>query len=1127
MIQRGGKTLRWAVIVLATVFLFFSVGSMILNHWLNKGLSNDIVTSLINQFTGSLSTVENVTFNLPRGGTITGLKIRLPLVGGGNETNPSISIGQVRFKISLLSVLYGTAKLKEAVIDGLEIHAERRDGVLWTQGLNDFLARNTKAHPDETVHPPGDTVNAEEFSSETLDSIISKIYLPFRIKIQEIGVKKLTVTFDDYVGGKRLRSSRIGPVNALFGMTAFLRSSFFWIRIEGSGDGKKLGFDFQTYETPKKGAPPKENIDIKKVFGLSSEITFKDYHTLKVNTSTQGLPEDLLLSAELIANNEYSQINLVRFKTGLGKILQGSLNSRVTFMEKSFTNIETDTSGTGSLNLNHLSQYLKPFQIETAGTAELKKLEIKGSFAADSLKELKSAVLPNVNLNFEIKDVNIVHPLSRVTGINVNFDTQLSQKNPGTAGDGINLAHASSLKIASVLLPFKGQKDKKTAAKPAIVLDQIDVTTKAVVKNISDLNRLQIESLAVNAEIPQIQVTAPNGKIIKTSLKSTVDVTASDFLSKFMVIAKLDVDANLQANLRLHCLKECQIIELSTSTEIPRIDRLIAIISPALGHNIASLPDIRRGSLSTTVTVTAKTPPGKIAEISQRAKKAAGSVLVKSNLKDLDVVDLKSKTSAQGVGFDVTVKGEIEKQQIDVTAGIDSIETPHLPKPLLANSFALSIYAQDLSKIVIKKIEATVPSLGVLLLSTASADINDQKQPQNIEVDLTASIKPQNITPGMAAIEASGEAQTEISIRSQDLKQIIVEGKSSLDKFFLKIPPPKESSTETPLVSVENMNGSFPFTQRINLDDFIKKPTPTVANLDTSTNVVDNTTQKNSVEITKAADDTTNPMPLTLEDKIFSYLGKYKDSQALADNRMRAESYLDVRPSTLKTVPISIDRVSIKELSMTDFEIDADLGQNMFSLNQIVFGLLGGKVQGSLQLTFDTVLRKIRITGQATELDTRKLADSFPKLRDKINSISLLGSSPYIDGTIRLIYDAPSGDIGGGLEVTRIGKDQMNAILLFVDPEEANPTISTMRKALSIGEVRQVSVPIKNGQIGLDLDVRLLMAPIPTPKLQRFPLAQLVRNFTASAANKTTEKEEKTPQQQEKEPSSDAEQKLQ
>jgi hypothetical protein len=44
-------------------------------------------------------------------------------------------------------------------------------------------------------------------------------------------------------------------------------------------------------------------------------------------------------------------------------------------------------------------------------------------------------------------------------------------------------------------------------------------------------------------------------------------------------------------------------------------------------------------------------------------------------------------------------------------------------------------------------------------------------------------------------------------------------------------------------------------------------------------------------------------------------------------------------------------------------------------------------------------------------------------------------------------------------------------------------------------------VPIRNGEIGLEVNLRLLAAPIPTPKLQGFPIAKLINNFREQGEN--------------------------
>ncbi|MCX6124578.1 MAG: hypothetical protein NTV34_07485, partial [Proteobacteria bacterium] len=673
---------------------------------------------------------------------------------------------------------------------------------------------------------------------------------------------------------------------------------------------------------------------------------------------------------------------------------------------------------------------------------------------------------------------------------------------------GASLSHSGQISLGALSLKGatkQGGKSKLTGP-PLVGLKDLRIDSEIKATNITDMRRVGFQTLKVDMIIAELTAKPPTGGPIRTSLRATLDANTANLLSAVSLRTNLELGEDLKGGINIDCSAECQKIKLMATLAIPRIDRIVALVAPALGPMAAQLPDIKRGSFSLKTNLSGETPPGSITKLATRFRKAKGTARTEVHLKNFDVTEPKSKTIAEGVSLDLDVQGAIERQSLALTAKVETLQTPTLPKPLIGSEFSIAVRVEELARVFIDDITARVPSIGASVKASASAEINDAKEPRNINLNILSMISAKNLAPGMAAIEASGDAKTEIHLQTSDLKEITIFGEASLKNFAVKIPQANEALSETPLVSMENLNGAFPFRQKINLEDFKGKQPPG----ETTKLTKEDAGGKMAANpaIAKVEPKATEVAP-SLDEQISNYLTRFKDSKSLADNRMKSESYGEVRPTTQKTAPISADRIAFKDLAITAVEIDAELAQNMFSLNQLVFTLLGGKVQATAQVTFDSTLRKARLTGQCTEIDTRKLADTFPKLRDKMNSFSILGSSPFVDGTFRLLYDAPSGDIAGGLEVTRIGKDQMRAMLLYVDPEENNPTITTMRKALSVGEVRQVSIPIRNGQIGLDLDVRLFSVPIPTPKLQKFPLAQLVRNFTGPSATPTPQTNEK------------------
>jgi hypothetical protein len=87
------------------------------------------------------------------------------------------------------------------------------------------------------------------------------------------------------------------------------------------------------------------------------------------------------------------------------------------------------------------------------------------------------------------------------------------------------------------------------------------------------------------------------------------------------------------------------------------------------------------------------------------------------------------------------------------------------------------------------------------------------------------------------------------------------------------------------------------------------------------------------------------------------------------------------------------------------------------------------------------------------------------------------------------------------LHITHIGKEALDRLLVFLDPEGSNPTLSNVRAQLKFANPSRVTVEVARGQ--LDLTIHFQGSLIPTFKLDRVPLAKMksLEELTAAIPN--------------------------
>ena len=421
-----------------------------------------------------------------------------------------------------------------------------------------------------------------------------------------------------------------------------------------------------------------------------------------------------------------------------------------------------------------------------------------------------------------------------------------------------------------------------------------------------------------------------------------------------------------------------------------------------------------------------------------------------------------------------------------------------VPKPILGVGAKLNIEQQGFKTVRLSDSGVAVAEYGLQSFLHGGFRLTDRLRP--VEVDIGADL---SVTHGkgqavLSNVETLGSLTLKSRLKSTDLQTVTAEAKAVFSGFHLKIPG---EDPGTPLIHIEEVNGEFPIKQHIDIERFVEAFAPSPIEV---------------AAVNQPASDAVTVEQLGAEDQKMArdsrvravadeYFERTRDIVSEKTNKITLVDYGSVRPFYPNREPISIRRIAASKLSATNVELDVEVRQNWFAVNHYSMEFLGGKVQGDLQLAFDPKPRALRTSVHTTRLDTRKLLQGFPKLKRKTRSWSLF-TDPYFDGTAHVNFDVRSNNIEGGLDITSIGKEQMRMILFYVDPESKDPTISQIRRWLTVGEVDKVSVPIKNGFIGLEVGVNVLGAPIPVPSLRGFPLAQFIDNYRKQASEQPAAK---------------------
>ncbi|QPJ64920.1 MAG: hypothetical protein G3M78_05780 [Candidatus Nitrohelix vancouverensis] len=221
-----------------------------------------------------------------------------------------------------------------------------------------------------------------------------------------------------------------------------------------------------------------------------------------------------------------------------------------------------------------------------------------------------------------------------------------------------------------------------------------------------------------------------------------------------------------------------------------------------------------------------------------------------------------------------------------------------------------------------------------------------------------------------------------------------------------------------------------------------------------------------------------------------SLLAKKQGSKFLASEQGFFSQLRDF--SNYKNI-IRVDSIKFQNKEISDFGIDLFFKDNRLVAEKFLFNLLDGAVGGNFYLGESKEGPVIRFFTEFTGLDAGALLP---------NRAGLRGRDAQVDG--RLTLDIPlkkmqnaSGvgidQISAVIEISHIGSEMMDRLLLSVDPEESKPAVVDTRAKLKLASPHRARIQLKNGKLDVEawLKNKLLGGVIKAPELKRIPVSSL------------------------------------
>lgn len=1119
-----------------------------------------LIKEQVEEQTGGRIEIGQVTFDVLRGIELQNVQFYPPKAGDtrgsryGGEVDPIVlaNFDALDVRYSIPKILAGRVHIRALQLVKPQFHLRQVDGVFNFDSILAYRALKFPPVPEEAKKEEAKTAPVE---GGILPFDPDLIYVPIQIMTQNVGVKDLRLDLIKEEKGQIAQIIMTSGLTLDLGVHLFGNKSEAWVSLMAPFE-QPLEIDIQDRAT----GDLKPSLHVRTAMNVRLAVTDLrkvgldlGFRMMEVKTPLAGY-EDLGAFAKirLSLEKDLKTIDLESLAVSVADALDYDVGGKIVVNDPEFRSFGVRLKQRLAVDLKNAATMAKPFvpNLTASGGLTLDDFKIEGTIDPEKLGKVESGNdLPYASGILWLEDVAVSYPGTGVTMAPISGDVSVAA-GPALNGQGSQIDLAVNLNVPKLDVVQMMQTGEIKAGVE-------ELTAKINARALWP--EMVVPILKVNLEAEHVTTSGKGIASVDAPLYVDIDADGRKDMARMSVAANIELTDLAEVSAMADCQQRCQKFRSNAVVRLDSLANLHAIALPLGGMLGAGdfMPTKLGGSLDFQFSARGKlpdpmaTPPKELLRDADVrfstqlniAKVDAVIPFMKIDLKDFetrmlasgstrtqklevihkfeslslavpkkDTPDHPLKIAAERFQFETTVQNDVDgPPQIDTILSqlrtevfnkvyFGRIDVPGiLPRPI--NDFRVTSLVKQarLTDVTIDDIRVKLPDYGVSATVFVDTKLGPDFLPKRLTTKVTADIVHTGEEKLPAGVKTSGKITFAVTAKTEDMKVAAVDGGTTFEKFNVMIPA--KDGKGPPTLVIDEITGELPFKQFVPIPDLKKKPAAAAAAV--ATVAVDD--KKADALVIPGVQVRDADEPAQVEDKKLTqamdkYFEKNKNTLPADSNLVAMVDYGTVRPFYPERRPLSIKRVEVANLELSAMEFDLELRQNWFALNQFVINFLGGKIQGDLQVAFNPMPQSIRTSLHLTRLDTRKLIERFPNLKGKGSSWNLF-SNPYLDGTVHLNYDIKNNDMGGGLEITSIGKEQLKMILYYVDPYEQNPTIATIRSALSVAEVRQVSVPLKNGEIGLDVDLRFVGAPWPTPKLTRFPVSQVIQNFIDQTKN--------------------------